>query len=158
HRLELFVAEELAALERLLDSAFQVLERMLVELAEAHVLRVEAALQKVVGKRAQQVFGIDAEILSGIARVFDPLHTSVELWSAIAGALAFIFLDCVALLLFTGEAALLGAADTAMGVKSFQDELGGRHSDRIRLTRAKAQRPHFFEQPLNGAELAQHLG
>ena len=45
HLLELLVAEKLPVLEGLLDGALQVLERMLVELAEAHVLGVEPALQ-----------------------------------------------------------------------------------------------------------------
>ena len=74
HLLKLFIAEKLSVLERLLDGTLQLIERMLVEFAEAHALRVEAALQKVIGQRAQQILGVDAEIVSVVARVFDPLH------------------------------------------------------------------------------------
>ncbi len=49
HLLELLVAEHLPTFEGLLDGALQLLERMLVELAEAHALGVEAALQEIVG-------------------------------------------------------------------------------------------------------------
>ena len=49
HLLELLIAEKLPIFERLLDGALQLFEGMLVELAEAHALGVEAALQQVVG-------------------------------------------------------------------------------------------------------------
>src|ERR1022692_2891275 len=45
HLAHAFVVEKIALFERLLDSLFQVLQRMLVPFAKGHVLRVESALQ-----------------------------------------------------------------------------------------------------------------
>ena len=64
----LLVVEELAVLERLLDGLLQILEGVLVPLAEGHVLGVEAALQQKVGEGLQQIFGVDAEVFAGITR------------------------------------------------------------------------------------------
>ena len=49
--LGLFGIEHLALLERSLDRVLQVFERVLVPLAKGHVLRLETALQKEIGKR-----------------------------------------------------------------------------------------------------------
>jgi hypothetical protein len=60
--------EHLAALERLLDGPLQLLQRVLVPLAEPHVGIVEAAFEKEVGQRLQQVLG--AEAVKGVLDVF----------------------------------------------------------------------------------------
>ena len=66
HLLEAVVVEQLALFERLLDGLLQIFERVLVQLAEGHVLGVEAAFQQEIGERLQQILGVDAEVLAGV--------------------------------------------------------------------------------------------
>src|SRR5712692_3709900 len=47
---------------------------MRVPLTERRVLCVESALEQKVRERLKQIFSINAEIFTGIARIFDPLH------------------------------------------------------------------------------------
>ena len=147
HLLEALVVEELALLERLLDGLLQILQGVLVPLAEGHVLRVEAALQQEVGESLEQILGADAEVLAGVLRVVDPLHEQLTFadgasradelpahltasFSCTAGGSSAVRRPCLRprsrALLFGGEAALFAAADAAMGVQAFQNELGGR--------------------------------
>src|SRR6185295_4402060 len=51
-----------------------IVQRVLVPLAEAHVRIIETALQKKVRKRAHQILGTEAEVVTGIARIADPFH------------------------------------------------------------------------------------
>src|SRR5437867_658850 len=124
---------------------------MLIELAEAHALCVEAAPQQVIGQGAKQVLGADAEIVSGVARVLDPLHmSSVKLRTA--GAFPFVvFARRFALFFFGGEASLFRPADAAMRVEPLENKFGSRDTQSIRLARAQSQSAHFFRQPLDGA-------
>ena len=74
HLLHLVVREKLTAFERFLNGPFQVFEGLLVPFRELHVRVVEAALEKEIGQRLHQILGVDAEIIPGVFREFDPLH------------------------------------------------------------------------------------
>ena len=56
----------LALLERPLDGVLQVFERVLVPLAEAHVLVLKAALEEKIRQRLHEIFGADAEVVAGV--------------------------------------------------------------------------------------------
>src|SRR5581483_580908 len=75
HLLQVLVVKKLPLLQSPLDSVLEIFQRMLVHLAELHVLRGETTLEKEVGKRLQEVFGPDTEIFTGEARIFN-LHKS----------------------------------------------------------------------------------
>ena len=141
------VVEELALFERLLDGLLQVLERVLVPLAEVHVLSVEAAFEEEIGERLQQVLGADAEVLAGVPRVV--IHFMTLRWmkacrskrlscTAVGiGRLAAALLPRGSRRFFFGrEAPLFVAADAAVRVQAFQNELGRRRPHGIRLVRA----------------------
>ncbi|HEX4074548.1 MAG TPA: hypothetical protein VHX49_04020 [Candidatus Acidoferrales bacterium] len=69
-----FWIEELATFESLFDGALEIFERVRIELAELHVGIVEAALQKEIGESAHQVFGGEAEVVTGVAGVMNAFH------------------------------------------------------------------------------------
>jgi len=66
-----------AELERLLQGLLQFLERVLVPLAEPHILRFEAALQKKIGKGLHEILGAETEVFAGVARIVDLHETSL---------------------------------------------------------------------------------
>src|SRR5207244_3235654 len=66
--------EEFAVFERVLNRLLEILERVLVPLAERHVLGVEAAFQQEIGQRFEQVLGIDTQVLTGVAGIMNPFH------------------------------------------------------------------------------------
>src|SRR4029079_10949831 len=74
HLLGLLRVEQLPAPQCLFDGFLQPLQRVLVELAELHVLILVAALEEKVRQRLHQIFSGDPEVLAGISRVVDPLH------------------------------------------------------------------------------------
>src|ERR1035438_5250479 len=59
---------------------------------------------------------------------------------------------------FGGEAALFVAADAAVGVEPFEDELGGGGAHAIGLVFGEAERLGFLHQALYGVQLADHGG
>ena len=76
HLLKLVVVEKLALLERLLNGLLQILERVLVPLAEGHVLGVETAFQEKIRERLEQIVGVDSKVLTGVSGIADPSHKS----------------------------------------------------------------------------------
>ncbi len=66
--------ERVALLEGPLQRVLQILERVLVPLAEAHVLVLEAAFEEEIGQRLQKIFGAEPEIIAGELGVVDPFH------------------------------------------------------------------------------------
>jgi hypothetical protein len=67
----MLIVEKLALFQRLLNGILEVLQRVLVPLAEGHVLGVEAALQKKIGERLQKVLGANPEVFAGVFRILD---------------------------------------------------------------------------------------
>src|SRR5437764_5316097 len=59
---------------------------------------------------------------------------------------------------FGREPALFIAADSTMGVQSFQDELRGRGANGVRLIGRETQRLGLLHQTLDPAELLHHTG
>src|ERR1035437_6836011 len=59
---------------------------------------------------------------------------------------------------FAGEAAVFVAADAAVGVEPFEDELGGGGARAYGLVFGEAERPGLLHQTLNGIQLADHGG
>jgi hypothetical protein len=47
---------------------------MLIPLAEAHVLVLEAAFEEEIGERLEKIFGAETEIIAGETGVMNPLH------------------------------------------------------------------------------------
>src|ERR1035438_7542569 len=59
---------------------------------------------------------------------------------------------------FGGEAALFVAADAAVGVEPFEDELGGGGAHAIGLVFGEAERLRLLHEALNGVQLPDHGG
>ena len=146
--------EHLALLERPLYGVLQVLERVLVPLAEAHVLVLESALQEEIRESLQQIFGAEAEVVTGVFGIADPLHNfflghgwtrintdndslksvcirvypwliSVKLPARRPRSTFLPLARCrLPLALASREANFLVAADAPMRIEAFQDELG----------------------------------
>jgi hypothetical protein len=79
HLVELLGVEKVPAFERALDGLFSLPERMLVHLGKLEIGILVAALQKVVGKRLQQILHLDAEIFLGEFGVGDAPHNGSAL-------------------------------------------------------------------------------
>src|SRR5579871_2522644 len=129
---------------------------MLVPFAEGHVLRLKTALQEEIGKRLQQIFSAQAEIVAGELGITNPLHSAwildlVELPPR--GTPGFAAFGRVALPLGGHESDLLVAADAAMGVQTLQNKFGCRCAQRIRLISSQSERPGLLHQTLNVVEL-----
>ena len=58
----------------LLLRLLEIFERVLVPLAELHGRILKTAFEEKIGQRFHQVFGAEAEIVTGVARVADRLH------------------------------------------------------------------------------------
>ena len=71
--------ERIALLERALERVLQVFERVLVPLAEAHVLVLEAAFEEEIRERLQKVFGAESEVVAGETGIVNPLHEALYL-------------------------------------------------------------------------------
>ena len=132
-------------------ASLQVFERVLIELAELHVGVVEAAFEEEIRKGLHQVFGAEAEVLAGIARIAIPISLVIpalrpsRFGSSERVAAAFAL---------GGESRLFVPADPPVRVEAFEDELGRGGPHRIRLARAKPQLLGLFEQTLNAAQAA----
>ncbi len=59
---------------RALQRVFQVFERVLIPLAEAHVLVLKSALEEEVRQGLEKIFGAESEIVAGETGVVNPFH------------------------------------------------------------------------------------
>jgi tryptophan 2,3-dioxygenase len=66
--------EHLALLERALQRVLQIFQRVLIPLAEAHVLVLESAFEEEVRQRLEKILGADSEVIAGETRVVNPFH------------------------------------------------------------------------------------
>ena len=85
--LGLFRIEHLALLERALKRVLQVLKRVLIPLAKAHVLILKSAFEEEIGQGLEKIFGAESEVIVSETRVVNPLHL-VKLLSRRTTALA----------------------------------------------------------------------
>ena len=58
----------------LFERTFQIFERVLIELAEAHVRVVEPAVEKEIRQGFEQILSAETEVLPGVAPVANGLH------------------------------------------------------------------------------------
>ena len=63
--LGLLLIEHFALFERALERVLQIFQRVLVPLAEAHVLVLKSAFEEEVGQSFEQIFGADSEVIAG---------------------------------------------------------------------------------------------
>ena len=93
--------EEVALLERPLKRVLQILQRILVKLAEAVVLVLEPAFQKKIGKSFKQIFRAQAEIVAAVFRIANgsAWQCLIELPPLPRSSPAFFLLRCFPLAL-----------------------------------------------------------
>jgi hypothetical protein len=113
------------------------------------------------------VFTANPEVLARVARVLDGFHGGAPSVELPASAFPFFFalVALIPLLLPGGrppllgsELVLLGAADPAVRIETFQNEFGSRGTHGVRFVLRQPQRSGLFHQALNRTKLADHFG
>ena len=74
HFLKRIVIEQIALFQGALDGVLEIFQGLFIQFAEGHVGVVEAAAQQEIGQRLEEIFGVDAEIFTGVSGVANSLH------------------------------------------------------------------------------------